>query len=105
MVLLGKLIAWGLVIVGALYLAMGLYVANAFVAQADWEAANRRYFGTKTSGDVIEQGLLWIAVGVVFGLVTLIAQKLAEGDTNESCLLYTSPSPRDRSLSRMPSSA
>ena len=24
---------------------------------------------------------------------------------NESCLLYTSPSPRDRSLSRMPSSA
>ena len=24
---------------------------------------------------------------------------------NQSCLLYTSPSPRDRSLSRMPSSA
>ena len=24
---------------------------------------------------------------------------------NEDCLLYTSPSPRDRSLSRMPSSA
>ena len=34
----------------------------------------------------------------------------AEGDTIKSysdyiCLLYTSPSPRDRSLSRMPSSA
>ena len=26
-------------------------------------------------------------------------------DTYELCLLYTSPSPRDRSLSRMPSSA
>ena len=26
-------------------------------------------------------------------------------DDYESCLLYTSPSPRDRSLSRMPSSA
>ena len=26
-------------------------------------------------------------------------------DNIESCLLYTSPSPRDRSLSRMPSSA
>ena len=26
-------------------------------------------------------------------------------DTAEGCLLYTSPSPRDRSLSRMPSSA
>ena len=27
------------------------------------------------------------------------------GVSNGSCLLYTSPSPRDRSLSRMPSSA
>ena len=27
------------------------------------------------------------------------------GDPSGSCLLYTSPSPRDRSLSRMPSSA
>ena len=26
-------------------------------------------------------------------------------DINKNCLLYTSPSPRDRSLSRMPSSA
>ena len=26
-------------------------------------------------------------------------------DTNQSCLLYTSPSPRDATLSRMPSSA
>ena len=26
-------------------------------------------------------------------------------DLSEDCLLYTSPSPRDRSLSRMPSSA
>ena len=28
-----------------------------------------------------------------------------EGENEASCLLYTSPSPRDRSLSRMPSSA
>ena len=28
-----------------------------------------------------------------------------DGDLFEGCLLYTSPSPRDRSLSRMPSSA
>ena len=27
------------------------------------------------------------------------------GGRNNNCLLYTSPSPRDRSLSRMPSSA
>ena len=29
----------------------------------------------------------------------------AEGADNKTCLLYTSPSPRDRSVSRMPSSA
>ena len=27
------------------------------------------------------------------------------GDSHPGCLLYTSPSPRDRSVSRMPSSA
>ena len=31
-------------------------------------------------------------------------QKIADG-LDHTCLLYTSPSPRDRSISRMPSSA
>ena len=31
--------------------------------------------------------------------------KLCENAKTKSCLLYTSPSPRDRSVSRMPSSA
>ena len=33
-----------------------------------------------------------------------IVEKVAE-DTHKACLLYTSPSPRDRTRSRMPSSA
>ena len=33
------------------------------------------------------------------------ALKAGEEAVNNNCLLYTSPSPRDRSLSRMPSSA
>ena len=33
------------------------------------------------------------------------AEKLTEGEELEACLLYTSPSPRDGLLSRMPSSA
>ena len=45
--------------------------------------------------------------------VELLLRKLAEGATNDElldayprfCLLYTSPSPRDRQKSRMPSSA
>ena len=36
------------------------------------------------------------------GTITLMA---AEGDVVKVCLLYTSPSPRDRTRSRMPSSA
>ena len=32
-------------------------------------------------------------------------KKFKSGDSNFSCLLYTSPSPRDLSTSRMPSSA
>ena len=35
----------------------------------------------------------------------LAAEKLLNVEVPISCLLYTSPSPRDRSLSRMPSSA
>ena len=37
----------------------------------------------------------------------LIIQNLSKAinDPSNACLLYTSPSPRDRSLSRMPSSA
>ena len=34
-----------------------------------------------------------------------LAQKLASAQMSEHCLLYTSPSPRDRTRSRMPSSA
>ena len=61
--------------------------------------------------------LLWVAAGQVRATATLKKQRVAG---NESvlyeerlrarcvawgCLLYTSPSPRDATLSRMPSSA
>ena len=35
----------------------------------------------------------------------LLLEKAQEADDHRSCLLYTSPSPRDRTRSRMPSSA
>ena len=38
-------------------------------------------------------------------LVVQIASAEARAHGKRTCLLYTSPSPRDRSLSRMPSSA
>ena len=39
------------------------------------------------------------------GLVTVVIGDGVSGDNISDCLLYTSPSPRDRSISRMPSSA
>ena len=39
------------------------------------------------------------------GLDTLVTDIKAEGGEASGCLLYTSPSPRDRTRSRMPSSA
>ena len=41
-------------------------------------------------------GSFWIAIGILYAFVV---------STSSPCLLYTSPSPRDGLLSRMPSSA
>ena len=46
----------------------------------------------------IEQHAEWISDCIKFMIIN-------ENDTIEACLLYTSPSPRDATLSRMPSSA
>ena len=35
----------------------------------------------------------------------ILGKQAIDGDNNQTCLLYTSPSPRDLSTSRMPSSA
>ena len=59
---------------------------TAYATQADAQAANTG--GTVTS---------------TYYIGTLVPNWLR--DQNESCLLYTSPSPRDGLLSRMPSSA
>ena len=40
-----------------------------------------------------------------FSLPSSATEITKQADRNLTCLLYTSPSPRDRSLTRMPSSA
>ena len=42
--------------------------------------------------------------GILFGMRTYEEEKQT-AQTHPTCLLYTSPSPRDRQKSRMPSSA
>ena len=38
-------------------------------------------------------------------IIEILVNRISEDDCSNGCLLYTSPSPRDRQKSRMPSSA
>ena len=67
-------------------------------------------FGTTPAGDEVHAYTLTageVSVRVMDFGATLLGAKVPDraGDAADICLLYTSPSPRDRSLSRMPSSA
>ena len=55
--------------------------------------------------EVLDPRLLLSAWKGNLGLDTGIPQSVYRLDTSKICLLYTSPSPRDRTRSRMPSSA
>ena len=51
-------------------------------------------------------GIAWIGLLYYFNFVQTEYVKVADPDAKaDVCLLYTSPSPRDRTRSRMPSSA
>src|SRR5674476_429049 len=53
----------------------------------------------------VEQSIRCINAGAELVRITAPSKKEAENLQNINCLLYTSPSPRDRQKSRMPSSA
>ena len=54
--------------------------------------------------DLVRMGGV-VTEGIASVTVALLANDLAMADQISTCLLYTSPSPRDATLSRMPSSA
>ena len=56
------------------------------------------------SGSVLFWSLATCACGLTKNFTQLFIARMAVG-AGEACLLYTSPSPRDRTRSRMPSSA
>ena len=59
-------------------------------------------FGGRSAGNALSKITTYLAA-IFMGLALLISLIASPG--SRSCLLYTSPSPRDLSTSRMPSSA
>ena len=104
------------VLVGLIFLAMLPVIGIAyFAAQSNYDASSRQI--NELTIDMIEQRLQ-AHVGPVRDQLAYISEAVAKGeidfDDHEQwrsfalgalCLLYTSPSPRDRTRSRMPSSA
>ena len=60
---------------------------------------------TKTATKITPGRVLGGAIGAGFDVVQGREDAKKAGASDRSCLLYTSPSPRDATLSRMPSSA
>ena len=58
------------------------------------DASELRYLATHEWGRIDEEGILTVGIS-----------EHAQDLLGDICLLYTSPSPRDATLSRMPSSA
>ena len=59
---------------------------------------------TQLVNKVLQRGKRSTAERIVYTALSTVEQKTGSEPVG-TCLLYTSPSPRDRSLSRMPSSA
>ena len=74
----------------ALVLGLALFAAALTVLPRGW---------------VVEVGRPAKALILLFGLALALPLALQRSVGRRACLLYTSPSPRDRTRSRMPSSA
>lgn len=69
MILLGKIIAWAMVLIGSARIAVGLWVANTFIEPEAYAAATARYIGSGTTGDAIDGGIILVILGVCLGLI------------------------------------
>ena len=73
---LGAFAAWIILIAGFMRFAMGLFVATMFDSQESMIAATRRYLGTTSSGEAMDQGILALVIGIALGLLVEIAKSL-----------------------------
>ena len=72
---LGTVLAWPLLLVGAMRFGVGVLVATAFSDPVAYADAIRRCLGSGTTGEAIDQGLVLFAACIVIGLLTRAAAK------------------------------
>jgi len=70
----GSILAWAVMVWGAIKLALGIYVATQFEGKEEMIAASRRYLATANSGEAIDGGLKLLAAGILIGLLVQIAK-------------------------------
>lgn len=75
MIFLGKLISWSLVVLGLITIGIGFWIADTAPTMAENALLSARYLSTDNSGDGIDRGVAMVGIGVVFGLLTKIAQR------------------------------
>jgi hypothetical protein len=75
MIFLGKLIAMLLVGFGLFNIGVGFWIADTASTMAENAQLSARYLATENSGDGVDRGIVMVGVGVVFGLLTRIAQR------------------------------
>ncbi len=78
---IGTFIAWALLTLGSLRVAMGLIVATTFDTPESMHAASLRYLATSNSGEAIDKGLWTLMAGVVLGLLTELAKNTRNRQT------------------------
>ena len=82
------------------YKALSLYTGNANVAMGNQALEDCSTGGQNVAvGHDAGRNITTGAYNTILGYASL------DGSSSTTCLLYTSPSPRDRTRSRMPSSA
>ena len=74
---LGKLMAWALLVLGTVRLGMSWFVSLTFTEPVELALATSRYIGPGTTGQAADQGLMWIGMGIVVGLLVHIAEREA----------------------------
>ena len=72
---------------------------------ADQFAGSQPLVLEDTTGNWINYGLEYLKIGTAKDALFRLTKADLEAKGINTCLLYTSPSPRDRTRSRMPSSA